>query len=270
MIYVKQLLERITLSSVVKRARLLEMFSLSFSPVGRRILLCLLPVVVSAVSVRSEVVLLSEPDAPEQADVFYIDDRTNSGLVIGDREGIVVRIDKDPVASITVGDLFNQERQEGRIRKFFLMFQLPEIANRKLTRAELSLYLGFRSSDKTGIEVPPLHLYHAKHWPDEAWQKDPDFRGLTTSAFSDKELFGEKVVIAEKAPNGPVIVDITKIVQENYKRGKQPVVVFRIEIADGTRLDITDDISHTYNFWGPGQAVEKSPGRAPALNLTFE
>jgi hypothetical protein len=109
----------------------------------------------------------------------------------------------------------------------FPPFRLPEKTEKKLARAELSLFLGFRSSDKTGGAIPPLHLVHAKNWPEDSWQNDPDFRGLTTASFSDNESFGE-------------------------------------------RLEIGDDISHTYNFWGPGQAVDKSPGRAPTLNLTFE
>jgi len=151
----------------------------------------------------------------------------------------------------------------------FPPFRLPEKTEKKLARAELSLFLGFRSSDKTGGAIPPLHLVHAKNWPEDSWQNDPDFRGLTTASFSDNESFGERLEIGDDIKNGPFSADVTQMVQEDYERGKQPVAVFRIEISDGENLDVTDDVSHTYNFWGPGQAVDKSPGRAPTLNLTF-
>ncbi len=269
-VYVKLLCQQIDWSITAERARLRNMTVTPFPQLGRALLASRATGLALSVTARSEEIRLSEADTPGQADAFYIDDLRNEGLVTGAPQGQIVRVDRDPGASITVGDLFDSARGDGRIRKFFLMFRLPEKTEKKLARAELSMFLGFRSSDKTGGAIPPLHFLHAKTWPDGSWQDDADFRGLTTAAFSDNEMFTERVEVGDDIKNGPVSIDVTQMVQDDYERSKQPVAVFRIEISDGEGLDVTDDVSHTYNFWGPGQAVDKSPGRAPTLNLTFE
>jgi hypothetical protein len=247
------------------------MATLPLSFAHRKALACLPALLLFVTAAQSEDIHLNEPETPDQATVYYIDDLTNVGLVTGSPVGLVVGIDDTPNTSMAVGDLYNSEQGKGRIRKFFLMFRLPEKA-KELKRAELHLSFGFRSNEKVaGDPLPPVYLYHASDWPAESWLSDPGFRGLTPTAFADNETFNEKLLLCDNdVQQGPLVVDVTKMIQANYQRSKEPVAVFRMEIADAESMDVTDDVSHTYNFWGPGQAVDKDPDRAPSLVLTFE
>lgn len=210
-------------------------------------------------------VVLSEAETPSETSVCYIDDKSNTGVVAGGPRGVVIPIDETPAASISVGDHGGPDI-EGRMRKFFLMFRLPPKTDRKLSQAVLRLRLGHITNENPGSPLPPVALYHAGEWLDEKWVTE--FHSLDTAHFGNSDLFSEKTDVcdAETKP-GFVTVDVTKMIQSDHARASEPVAVFRLEIPDPDKtLDVLDQVSNTYNFFGPGQSSDK----APALQLSFE
>lgn len=212
-------------------------------------------------------VVLSETETPAEAAVYYIDDKKNTGVVAGGQRGAVVPIDEIPTASIAVGDLGGADI-EGRMRKFFLMFRLPPKTDKKLSQAILQLRLGYITNGNPGSPLPPVALHHAGEWLDEKWEADPEFHGLETAHFGTTDIFSEKTGVCDAATKpGVVTMDVTKMIQADYARASEPVAVFRLEISDPDKvLDILDQVSNNYSFYGPGQV----PDKAPALQLSFK
>jgi len=212
-------------------------------------------------------IVLCEAETPAETAVYYIDDKNNTGVVAGGPRGVIIPIDETPDASIAVGDLGGPDI-EGRMRKFFLMFRLPPKADRKLSQAVLRLRLGHITNENPESPLPPVALYHAGEWLDEKWDADTDFHGLGVANFGDTDLFSEKINVCDAATKpGFVTLDVTKMIQSDYERASTPVAVFRLEISDPDKvLNILDQTSNNYNFFGPGQ----SPDTAPALQLSFE
>lgn len=216
------------------------------------------------VAAGSQEVILSKTETPDRTTVCFIDDTANSGEVSGGPAGVVSPIDNNPDGSIAIGDLA-VTGTPGRVRKFFLLFHLPSMPDKKLTSAVLRLRLGHTRNETPEKPLPPASLLHAKNWPDASWASDPEFHGLGSSSFADPENFDSQTDVCNASVKPDfVAVDVTQMIQGDYQRNAEPVAVFRLEVPD--TFNISDEFSHSYHFFGPGQQADY----VPMLQLNFD
>jgi hypothetical protein len=214
-------------------------------------------------SLLADEIVVSSTDMPDEVVAYYVDDFENSGQVSGPPAGKVIV----ETESIQVGDVGNPEVQD-RVRKGFLLFHLPPLDGRKLKHAALYVHFGI-VHDATEKPMPPAWLFHADEWRDEAWEADPRWRGLATSHFGDTQLFSSKLPLcgSDDKP-GLIELNVTEMIQADYKRTNAPVAVFRLEISDREALNITDQRRNAYGFVAPGNSVKAN--KVPRLVLTLE
>jgi len=217
-------------------------------------------------SALADEILLNPTETPEEIAAYYIDDMENSGEVNGP-QGAVIRMDKEPMA-ILVGDLGSPDTP-GRLRKYFLLFHLPALAGKKPTQATLRLsYAGPRHEAEEN-PMPQAMVFHAKSWDDQRWLSDPNWHGLQTSHFADGQAFSKGIPLCgPDTPLGLIELDVTDMIQEDYRRSDEPVAAFRLEVSGRDALDITDNRANFHVFSGPGQFDHRN--NAPTLVLSFE
>lgn len=228
----------------------------------RALLVCLLPL-----SAVADEVILNSVQTPDGVGTYYIDDMQNSGEVSGTQQGKIAKIDNENF-SIQVGDIGNENIQ-GRMRKNFLLFRLPPLEGRVVERATLKLFLGSVLREVPDKPLPPAWILHAEQWDDEKWQADPRWHGLQTSHFGETGSFSKKLPLCGSGDGpGSIEINVTEMIREDYKRAASPVAAFRFEISEPESLDITDELSNSYNLWGSGML--QHPEHVPALLLSLE
>lgn len=226
------------------------------------LLRCLVATVILPWAAWADEIHLSSVETPDQMEGCYIDAFTNSGET-SPQNPIPLEVD-----AIQVGDV-KGTGMPGRIRKGFLLFRLPALDGKKLSGATLRLFLGIVLHEKKDQPMPPLWLFHAGQWADESWLSAPPMRGLRPSHFSDTDAFGDKIPFWDQdAKPGVIELDVTTMIRRDYGRSAEPVAAFRMEVSDPETLDITDEYSNSYNFYGPGML--QKPERVPTLILSFE
>jgi len=210
---------------------------------------------------------LSSVETPDQMEGYYIDALTNSNDASDRQQPGIARITQEAQA-LQVGDV-KGAGLPGRIRKGFLLFRLPALDGKKLSGATLRLFLGNVLHEKEDQPMPPPWLFHAGQWVDENWLSAPPMRGLRPSHFSDTDAFADKIPFWDQdAKPGVIELDVTTMIRRDYERSADPVTAFRMEVSDPQTLDITDENSNSYVFYGPGML--KNPDRVPMLVLSFE
>lgn len=205
---------------------------------------------------------LNELESPDDAAVFYLSDSDNRGEIVrADFSGT-----KEESVGFHVGDI-GDSNNKGSIRKDFLVFRLPALDGRKLSRATLRLDLVRVTHDAADKPMPPASLFHAEKWNDESWQETR--HGLQNQHFADTEVFLKKIPLCgPDAKPGVIELDVTDMIRADYLRSPNPAAVFRLEISDFNQLDVADSLANAYRFTGPG-AVSK-PDKVPTLVLAFE
>jgi len=231
----------------------------------RYIALSLAAIVMLPLSARAdEEIHLNPVEASGSVAAYDIDDTSNAGEVDGEPQGRIA----PQSGALQIGDVTNPNGEE-RVRKSFLLFHLPPLSGNKLLHATLRLFLGEVRHEATDARLPSVSLLHAKEWPDESWASDTQWHGLQTWHFGDNEIFSEKTVLCESdAAPGSIDIDVTSMIQEDYRRNPIPVAAFRMEISGQQALDIGDKLMNAYIFYGAG---EMSPSdRVPTLILAFD
>ncbi|TSA36782.1 MAG: hypothetical protein D4R65_02170 [Verrucomicrobiaceae bacterium] len=205
-------------------------------------------------------------DSPDRVGTYYIADKENSGTVTGPQQGQILHIDEKGWP-IHVGDWAAQDGP-GYMVKYFLLFHLPQAEGKKLTRATLRLYLTQIRHDATENPLPQALLVHAEDWQDTRWSADSEFHGLQALHFADQEAFSNSVPLCgPDSKPGFIDIDVTGMIESDYRRDPEPVTAFRLEMADHETLDSTDGLGNSYNFWGP---MPQTQDRLPTLVLSFE
>jgi len=229
-------------------------------------ILCLLATATLSASLPADEIRLNLEESPDQVGTYYIADRENSGAVTGPQTGKILHIDEKGWP-IHLGDWAAQEGP-GFMVKYFLLFRLPALEGKKLTRATLRLYLTQIRHDATEKPLPPALLVHAEDWLDARWSADSEFHGLQTSHFADQEAFSNPTPLCgPDSKPGFIDIDVTGMIGTDYRRDPEPVAAFRLEMADHETLDSTDGLGNFYNFWG---TMPSLPDRLPTLVLSFE
>ena len=202
---------------------------------------------------------LSSAKTPDFASVYTIDDVNNSGEPSSPE--YLLRLSKLSTP-LYIGDV-GQINMPGTIRKGFLLFRLPpQEGSRMPKRATLRLYLsGMQSEAGT---LPSVLLFHAEKWRDEAWQADGDLHGLQTSHWADNKAFSKKIPLCgPDSEPGFIELDVTEMIQSDYRRNAQPIAAFRMEVDDQKSLDPHDGLRNNYQFWGSDMVQD--PQKLPTL-----
>jgi len=231
-----------------------------------KMILCLLASATLSASLPAGEIRLNLEESPDRVGTYYIADKENFGTVSGPQQVKVLHID-DKGWPIHVGDWAAQEGP-GYMVKYFLLFHLPPAEGKKLTRATLRLYLTQIRHDATETPLPQALLVHAEDWPDARWSANSEFHGLQTLHFADQEAFSNSAPLCgPDSKPGFIDIDVTGMIDSDYRRESEPVTAFRLEMADHETLDSTDGLGNSYNFWGP---VPQTQDRLPTLVLSFE
>lgn len=229
-------------------------------------IVCLLAFATLAASLPADEIRLNLDESPDRVGTYYIADRENSGEVTGPQHGRVLCIDQKGFP-MHVGDWATADTP-GYMVKYFLLFHLPPLDGKKLTHATLRMYLSQIRHDAMEKPLSPLSLFHADTWQDANWLTDSEFHGLKTLHFSDSDLFSKKIALCEPDTKpGFIETDVTAMIASDYRRDREPVAAFRMEMADHENCDITDAFGNSYNFWG---TMLEIPDRVPTLVLSFE
>lgn len=230
------------------------------------LLRCLAVAAMIPLTARAEEIRLNLAESPDRVGTYYIADKVNSGEVSGAQKGQVLCIDQKGFP-MHVGDWAASD-SPGYMVKYFLLFHLPAVEGKKLTRATLRLFLSQIRHDTTEKPLPPASLIHAENWQDARWSVDSEFHGLQPLHFADQEAFSNSTPLCEPdSKTGFIDIDVTNMVGADYQRDPEPVAAFRMEIGNPETLDITDNLGNSYNFWG---TMPQIPDRLPTLVLSFE